>query len=220
MPAKSLRTRRPSAAMGVALTALFVSLGGVGYAASTLPSGSVGNAQLQNGAVSNSKLRAGSVSYQDIQRGAVGVRRANLSQLQERVSGTCGSGQAISAVQSNGKVNCNAGRPAEFGTTGTVPVRTILTSVANLTLPSGATYLALANPSVSNSSGAAEDVSCSLTLGANKQTATARVAAGGAESIPLQVAGPAGTANVSCSTAGGAASVTSAINALATSTNS
>ncbi len=219
MPIKSFRARRPSAAMGVALTALFVSLGGAGYAATTLPNNSVGTAQLQNGSVVNSKLRANSVSFQDIQQRAIGLRRADLNQLQERVSGTCGSGQAIGAIQNNGKVNCNAARPAEFGTTGTVTVPPALTSVANLTLPTGADYLALANPAVSNFSATAENVTCSLTVGPNKQTATAHVAAGGSETIPLQVAGPAGTANVSCATPGGSSHVSAAINALATSAN-
>ncbi len=219
MRTKSLSARRPSAAVAVALTALFVSVGGVGYAATTLPNNSVGTAQLQNSSVVHSKLRFNSVSFQDIQQRAIGLRRADLNQLQERVGGTCGSGQAIGAIQNNGKVTCNAARPAEFGATGTVTVPTALTSVANLTLPSGASYLALANPSVSNRSATAENVTCSLTLGANKQTATEHVAAGGSESMPLQVAGPAGTANVSCATPGGSSSVTSAINALATSAN-
>jgi hypothetical protein len=220
MRIKSLLSRRPSPAMGVALTALFVSLGGVGYAASSLPAGSVGTAQLQHSSVVHSKLVFGSVSYQDIQPGAVGVRRANLNQLQERVLGTCATGSAIGTVQNNGQVNCNAARPAEFGTTATVSVRAALTRVDNLTLPAGSSYMTFANPNVTNPSANAENVTCTLTLGANKQTAIAHVAAGGSESIPLQVAGPAGTANVSCqSPAGFTSSVTSAINALETSKN-
>jgi hypothetical protein len=210
---------RPSAAMLVAVTALFVAMGGVGYAAVTVPNNSVGTAQLQHSSVTHSKLRFNSISYQDIQPQAIGLRRADLNQLQQRVASTCGTGTAIGAIQNNGTVTCNAARPAEYGTTGTKPVTTTLTSVASETLPAGSTYLAMANPSATNASGAAEDVTCTLTVGANKQSATAHVPAGGAESIPLQVAGPAATADVSCSTAAGTSTVTSAINAIATSAN-
>jgi hypothetical protein len=216
---KSLHMPRPSAAMLVAVTALFVALGGVGYAATVLPANSVGTAQLQHSSVTHSKLRFNSVSFQDIQPAAIGLRRADLNQLQQRVSGTCGAGNAVGAIQKDGLVTCNAARPAEFGTTGTKAVTTALTSVASETLPAGSTYLAMANPSVSNASGTAENVTCALTVGANKQSATVHVPAGGSESIPLQVAGPASTADVSCSNASGASTVTSAINAIATSVN-
>jgi hypothetical protein len=194
-------------------------MGGVGYAASALPASSVGTAQLQHGSVTHSKLRFNSVSYQDIQQRAIGLKRADLNQIQQRVATTCGAGTAIGAIQNNGTVTCNAARPAQFGTTGTKVVTTALTSVASETLPTGSTYLAVANPSATNASGTAKDVTCSLTVGANKQTETAQVPAGGSASIPLQVAGPAGTADVSCLTASGASSVTSAINAIATSAN-
>jgi hypothetical protein len=51
-----LLDRRPSSAMIVALLALFVSLGGVGYAATQLPRNSVGTAQLRAKAVTTAKL--------------------------------------------------------------------------------------------------------------------------------------------------------------------
>ncbi|HEY2005934.1 MAG TPA: hypothetical protein VGG87_05760 [Solirubrobacteraceae bacterium] len=218
MRRKLLPKRRPSAAMLVALTALFVSMGGVGYAASTLPNNSVGTAQLQHSSVVHSKLRFNSVSFQDIQQRAIGLKRADLNQLQQRVASTCGAGNAIGAIANNGTVTCNAARPAEFGATGTKAV-TALTSVVTEALPAGSTYLAMANPSATGPGGS--DVTCTLTLGANKQSATVRLPATGgtsSESIPLQVAGPAGTADVSCSSTG-SSSVTSAINAIATSAN-
>ena len=46
----------------VAYLALFVALGGTGYAAVNLPRNSVGTAQLRNGAVTNSKLGKGSIT--------------------------------------------------------------------------------------------------------------------------------------------------------------
>ena len=48
---------RPSPAMVVACTALVVALGGTGYAATQLPTDSVGQKQLRNGAVGNLELR-------------------------------------------------------------------------------------------------------------------------------------------------------------------
>jgi hypothetical protein len=219
--------------MIVSTTALFVSLGGVGYAASSLPSNSVGTAQLQHGSVTHSKLRFDSVNYRDIVAGSVGTVRANLGQLQARVGGTCASGQAVGAVDQAGKVTCNPARPAEYGTTGTVTVPGAATSVASLTLPAGSSYMTFANPTATVKSTSAEDVNvtCTLTLGANTQTRSASVttAADGSSrdvSIPLMVAGPAGSAVVSCqdATPGGTTpatvSVTSAINGLQTSSNS
>src|SRR5205823_17812 len=57
---------RPSAAMLVAVIALFMSLGGVGYAATT-----IGTGQLKNGAVTTTKLHKQSVSTNKLQRNAV-----------------------------------------------------------------------------------------------------------------------------------------------------
>ncbi len=219
MSKKSLHLPRPSAAMLVAVTALFISLGGASYAAFTVPANSVGTAQLQHSSVVHSKLRFNSVSFQDIQPQSIGLRRADLNQLQQRVASSCGSGQAIGAIQSNGKVTCNAARPGEFGTAtpAAVPVPVAGATVDTLTLPAGSSYMAFANPQVSAAPGKVE--TCSLTLGANKQTRTASVPSGGSVTMPLQVAGPAGTATVSCSGTG-VASVNGAINALETSANS
>ena len=90
MPLKSLMRRRPSPAIVISCVALFMSLGGVGYAAISIPNNSVGAAQLKSNAVTNSKINNGAVSYKKIQPGAVGLVRANTGQLQVRVSGACG----------------------------------------------------------------------------------------------------------------------------------
>jgi hypothetical protein len=70
--------------MAVALLALFVALGGTGYAASQLPpksvgreqlrNGSVGNLHIRDGAITGSKLRGGVVTGAKIRDGSVAAR--------------------------------------------------------------------------------------------------------------------------------------------------
>jgi hypothetical protein len=225
----SLLRRRPSPAIVISSVALFLSLGGVGYAAITIPSNSVGTSALKNNAV----------SYKKIQPGAVGLVRANLGQLQERVSGTCSSNNAIASIDQSGKVACNSTLPGETGTTSnTTPVPTTATSpttVASTTLAAGSSYLALADPTatVTAATGVTTDsrvnVTCTLTVGSNTQTRsltlnTGTVGIPASGSIPLQLAGPSGTSSVACSsslptgqaipTTAPTVSVTSALNAI------
>jgi hypothetical protein len=225
----SLR-RRPSPAIIISSIALFMSLGGVGYAATELPNNSVGNSQIRNGAVSYRKIRPGSV----------GTVRANTNQLQVRVSGSCAANNAIASVNSIGKVSCNPTLPAEFGTTNntaSVPTgATTPTTISSVALNAGTTYLAFANPTITVTPTATAQhvtVSCTLTVGSNTQTRSGSVDAPGTGSalvfsIPLQVAGPSGTGSVACQSAtsdttaatAAAVSVTSAVNALQTASNS
>jgi hypothetical protein len=224
-----LLQRRPSPAIVISSVALFMSLGGVGYAATQLPNGSVGTAQLRNNAV----------SYKKIQPGAVGIVRANTGQLQVRVSGTCATGQAIGTINQVGKVTCNNALPSEFGTTNnTATVGSSPTSVTSVALPTGASYLAWANPTatVTPATGVTTPqhvtVGCTLTVGSNTETRNVTIDTTGAAgqssvaSIPLQASGPSGTGSVSCTTttpgptAAPTVSVTSAVNALQTASNS
>ena len=62
---------RPSPAMVVACAALFVSLGGVGYAAITLPKNSVGTKQLKRNAVNSAKVKKHSLLRSDFKRGQI-----------------------------------------------------------------------------------------------------------------------------------------------------
>lgn len=64
-----LHFRRPSPAMVVALIALFVALGGVGYAASQLPKNSVGTKQLKKNAVTSAKVKDHSLLAGDFKAG-------------------------------------------------------------------------------------------------------------------------------------------------------
>jgi hypothetical protein len=63
--------RRPRPSTAIALAALVVALGGTSYAATTLPIGSVGTAQLKNGAVVSSKVRDGSLLARDFASGQI-----------------------------------------------------------------------------------------------------------------------------------------------------
>jgi hypothetical protein len=60
-----MRLGRPSPAMLVALLALFVALGGTGYAALKLPKDSVGSEQIKRNAVTSQKVKPGSLLAND-----------------------------------------------------------------------------------------------------------------------------------------------------------
>jgi hypothetical protein len=82
---------RLSYANVVATLALFVALGGVSWAAITLPRDSVGSAQLKrgavtakkihNGAVTGAKLKPGTITGRRIKRGTITRRELNLGRL-------------------------------------------------------------------------------------------------------------------------------------------
>jgi hypothetical protein len=213
--------------MAMSAVALFMSVGGVGYAAVSLPADSVGTAQIQDEAVTykkirpdsvgvvrlahngvtTSKIRNGAVSYKKIQPNAVGKVRANLQQLQARLASTCAAGTAVGGVDQTGKVTCNAALPARLAAAEqTVTIPATATPVANLTLPAGAGYLAFANPSVTVTGGAGTapgvTVSCTLALGAATQTRSVTIATpatgDSAATLSLRQAGAAGTGALTC----------------------
>jgi hypothetical protein len=226
MRLRSLFRRRPSASMAVSVVALFVALGGVGWAATTLPANSVGTAQLQNasvtnhkilnGSVGNFKLAFGAVGPRKMENGAVGTSQINANQVQARVTGTCSAG-AISSINNAGKVQCVSAPPQEFGgsttTPVTVPSGTTATPITSKSLPGASSYLVFASPYVqitaSSSPPQAVEVDCTLAVGPTAtatQTRSYTVELGAddqASSIPLVVTAPSNpnaiTATVSCS---------------------
>jgi len=231
----SVLRRRPSAPLVISIVALVMSLGGVGYAAVSLPANSVGTAQIRNNAVTytkinpdsvgrvrladggviTSKLANNSVSYQKIQPGAVGHVRANLDQLQARVTGTCSStNQAITAISRTGTTTCASAPPLEFGAATTAPVTvssdTAAASILTKPLPGGSSYVAFATPYVQVTNGQAGqqvNVSCTLAVGpatTATQTRTVSIQLGStlraqATSIPLVVTAPSSTNAVTAS---------------------
>lgn len=199
----SLLRHRPSPAIVISSAALFLSLGGVGYAATQLPHNSVGGWQLRNQ----------SVSYKKIVPGAVGNVRANTRQLQERVWKSCPANNAISHISRNGDPTCSSTLPPVFGTTDNTShtVGSTAATVTSVALPTGASYMAFANPSatVTPATGvsAAQQVTvtCKLTAGSNTETRSITIDTSGGRaetaSFPMQVSGGSGTGTVSCTSA-------------------
>jgi hypothetical protein len=73
---RQLRRFVPSPAMAVALIALFVALGGVGYAAAT-----IGSAQIKNNSVRGKDIRNGTIRTKDVKRdslGGVAIKETSL----------------------------------------------------------------------------------------------------------------------------------------------
>ena len=66
-----LKIHLPSPALGVALLALFVALGGTGYAAFKLPGNSVGTKQIRKGAVKSSDIASNAVTGAKVKRGSL-----------------------------------------------------------------------------------------------------------------------------------------------------
>jgi len=170
---KSLRLRRPSAPMVVSFIALFVSLGGAGYAAVSLPRNSVGNAQLQNGSVGNWKLKSNAVGTKKIINGSVGAKQVNSSQVQLRVLSSCSTG-AISSVGLSGSVTCTPTVGNEYGSnTAATTLGTSATQVATQSLAAGSSYLVTAYPHAVITAGSVNqhvEVDCTLSVPAGSGT--------------------------------------------------
>jgi hypothetical protein len=175
---KSLLRRRPSASMMVSFAALFVALGGAGYAATQLPPGSVGTTQLKNGSVGNWKLKSNAVGGRKIIDGAVGARQVNSTQVQLRVGTTCSTG-AVKAISPSGSVTCTPTLPGEVGIS--APAVTLATSagtsptqVASVSLAAGPSYLVLAYPHavIGGTAGVRQGVEVDCTLSVPSGTST------------------------------------------------
>jgi hypothetical protein len=170
---QSLLRRRPSAPLVVSFAALFVAVGGVGYAAIRLPPNSVGTAQLQNSSVGNFKLKPNSVGPRKIINGAVGAQQVNASQVQLRLLSGCSTG-AVSAVAQSGNVTCTPTLPNEFGiSTSALTLGTGSTTVATKSLPAGPSYLVLAYPHAVISGGVSGqhvEVDCTLSVPSSSST--------------------------------------------------
>jgi hypothetical protein len=240
MSLRSLTRRRPSAALVVSFLALFVSLGGAGWAALRIPPRSVGNAQLQNFSVGAAKLKPNSVGPGKIIAGAVGARQVDASQVQLRVSGPCTMG-AIQSIATSGNVTCTQVLSNEYGTSpAAVTLGAGSTQLATVSLPSGSSYLVLAYPHavISGATGQRVEVDCTLSVpsgtGTSSTTKSLAVVFGsGGDSqagtiplvLPVASSTSAQTAAVSCadsetpSTQAPSVAIDSTLNAIQTASN-
>jgi hypothetical protein len=106
------RLGRPSPATAIALLALFVALGGTGYAALKLPKNSVGTAQLKNNAVTGAKVKDGSLQAGDF--GGTLPAGAKGDKGDPGTNGTNGTNGAPGTPGTNG----NNGTPGTNGAPG------------------------------------------------------------------------------------------------------
>ncbi len=215
-----IRLHRPSPSMMVASAALFLSLGGAGYAAVAIPDASVGANQLKTFAVTNPKLAVNSVGYRKIQPGAIGTVRIDKNDVQLRVTGTCtAANEAVTSVNISGGTTCGSTSPTETNTS--TPTSPTTLSAASATLASysltgGAAYYVTADPYIKVASSATDTginavtVTCTLAVGTSTTSTTTQsttVKLNGASdtefaSLPLTVVAPesasAITTAVSC----------------------
>ena len=87
---RRISLQRPSPAMAVALLALFVALGGVGYAAVTLPRNSVGPKQLKKNAVTGKKIKRGAVTSAKVKNFSLLARDFKAGELPAGAQGPKG----------------------------------------------------------------------------------------------------------------------------------
>jgi hypothetical protein len=203
--------------MVISLVALFFAFGGVGYAATQLPRGSVGTRQ----------LRENSVTWDKIAPRTIGNARINQALVQTRVTGSCaGSGGAITQIAQSGNVVCNPTSPKEFGSSSAAtPVTATPTTVASRPLTTGS-YLLLGDAYASNTGASASTVTCTLSVpGASTVTRSVTVRSGGQGALPINLASSVPTAGatstLACTQAGSTpVSVAGQINAIQTASNS
>jgi hypothetical protein len=121
-----LRPHRPSPALVIALLALFVALGGTGYAALKLPKNSVGNKQLRKNAVTSAKIKNGSLVSGDFKKGQIhaGPRGLQGERGPQGIQGEAGR-SALTPLRSGEVIRGSAGISGT-GSSG-LPVKTFIT---------------------------------------------------------------------------------------------
>lgn len=125
-----MRKRLPSPALVISLVALFVALGGTGYAALRLPRNSVGTTQLENGAVVAAKIRNGTIVGSKLRNGAVTAGKIDTKGL-----------SVPNAIHSNTALNALSAATATSATSATTATSagTASTALSPGTLASGKT---------------------------------------------------------------------------------
>lgn len=101
---------RPSPALVVACVALFVALGGTGYAALKLPKNSVGSKQIKKRAVRNSEIANNAVTGAKVRRGSLTASDFRASSLPSGPAGPPGPPWLSRAAASRGEHGLERGR--------------------------------------------------------------------------------------------------------------
>jgi hypothetical protein len=242
MHPRSLVRRRPSAPIVISIAALFLAIGGVGWAATQLPAGSVGSTQLQNGSVTNFKLAQESVGFRKIIPGSVGIKRIVPTQVQIRVGGKCSGASAIASITQSGGASCVPTSSNQFGTMSSGEVAVAPgngnTAIASETLPANSSYIVFGTVNA-NVKGTVSDqwvkVTCTLNPGGtgNSRTAaaTTHVSSTNPETLNIPIVAPTGSASgstsasVTCTFANSSGTAptvtaTASLNAITTASNS
>jgi hypothetical protein len=108
-----MRLQRPSPAMLVALLALFVALGGTGYAVVSLPKNSVGAKQLKKNAVTAKKIKKNAVGSPKVKDFSLLARDFKLGQLPNGAKGDQGPpGPTFAAVAAGSLLSPDSDPPA------------------------------------------------------------------------------------------------------------
>jgi hypothetical protein len=147
-------TEHLSYANVVATLALFVALGGVSWAAITLPRNSVGAEQLKRNAVTAKKIKRGAVTAEKIKPGAVGARQLKRGTITRRQLSLSRLGRLPDSARLGGlgpDAFARAGATAPNASAlGGIPASSYLR--AGATLPRGATvtgsFGGLVNPAL------------------------------------------------------------------------
>jgi Collagen triple helix repeat (20 copies) len=183
----------------IATFALFLALGGGAYAATQLPTNSVGTGQLKAGAVTAGKIAKKTRQQLQGQRGPTGPQGPQGKTGAKGTTGAAGAKGATGAKGDTGTAGANGTGPAfeVFGTNKAIPGQ-----VVAQTLAPGA-YVLSADLSLTNASGATAEVVCTLAGGGEMKatipnTASATMSLsisstfGAATAVALSCTGPAG----------------------------
>jgi hypothetical protein len=153
---KAMLSRRPSAAMVVALIALFAATGGVGYAAATIDSGDIVNNTVRSKDVHNRDLRATDVKKESLGGGV--IKESTLGQVPSAASADTAQ-QATNAQDAvNAQNAVNSQTAAAVGPNGVGPAALQSNSVRAAKL--GSIVVRTGTVSVPSSSSAGLELGC------------------------------------------------------------
>ena len=139
-------TYGPGAGLGLAGTTFSIIPGGI--ATTMLADGAVTEPKLANGAVGLAKLGPNAVNGGKVVDGSIGGADVNGAEVQRRITGTCGVGQAIRTIDDRGAVQCEAvgggGGPWTLSGTSLFPSSTTYNVGVGMNSPTAKLYVTAA----------------------------------------------------------------------------